>query len=68
MNTLKKWYALDQCGDMVYVGEFEDFEEADESLEYSVVWLAEEETARDWLCQLQELLGDEVDVPEELLP
>lgn len=52
-----KWYALDQGGDMVYVGEFADFDEADESLEYSVIWLVDEETARAWLVQLTELLA-----------
>ena len=52
----KKWYALNQEGDMVFVGEFEDFTDADESLEYSPVWLVDEETARMWLSQLTELL------------
>ena len=52
----KKWYALNQEGDMVYVGEFEDFTDADESLDYSPVWLVDEETARTWLSQLTELL------------
>lgn len=54
---MKKWYALNQNGDMQYVGEFVDFCSADESLEYSVVWLVDEETARTWLAQLQESLG-----------
>lgn len=54
--SLKKWYALNQEGDMVYVGEFKDFADADESLEYSPVWLVDEETARTWLVQLTELL------------
>lgn len=53
----KKWYALNQEGDMVYVGEFDDFTDADESLEYSPVWLVDEETARMWLSQLKELLA-----------
>ena len=53
---MTKWYALNQEGDMVYVGEFEDFTDADESLEYSPVWLVDEETARTWLAQLTELL------------
>ena len=41
---------------MVYVGEFENFTNADESLEYSPIWLVDEETARAWLSQLKELL------------
>lgn len=52
-----KWYALDQDGDMVYVGEFESFTDADESLEYSPVWLVSEEMARMWLSQLKGLLA-----------
>ena len=31
----RKWYTLNQEGGMVYVGEFENFTDADESLEYS---------------------------------
>lgn len=53
----KKWYALNQEGDMVYVGEFESFTDADESLEYSPVWLVDEETARMRLSQLKELMA-----------
>ena len=53
----KKWYALNQEGDMVCIGEFESFTYADESLEYSPVWIADEETARMWLSQLKELLS-----------
>lgn len=53
---MTKWYCLNQQGDMQYVGEFETFEEADESLEYGCVWLVAEETARQWLDQLKELL------------
>jgi glycerol-3-phosphate responsive antiterminator len=56
MPELIKWYALDQNGDMVYVGEFETFEAADESLNTNVVWLVDEETARTWLTQLKEMM------------
>lgn len=54
---MTKWYALNQKGDMVYVGEFEDFGKADDSLEYSPVWLVDEETARTWLVQLNGMLS-----------
>lgn len=56
MDELTKWYALDQNGDMIYVGEFETFEAADESLNTNVVWLVDEETARTWLTQLKEMM------------
>lgn len=52
----KRWFALDQNGDMVCVGEFDSFEDADESLKTSVVWLVDEETARTWISQLTEQL------------
>lgn len=51
------WFVLGQSGDMEYIGEFVTFEEADESLGTSPVWLVDEETARMWLEQLQEMLG-----------
>ena len=53
---MTKWYAHDQQGDMVFVGEFETFDEADESMGYSPVWLVDEEVARQWLVQLKEML------------
>lgn len=56
MLKTTNWYALDQNGNMIYVGEFETFEQADESLRISVVWLVDEETARTWLMQLKEML------------
>lgn len=56
MDQPTKWYALNQEGDMMYVGEFDNFTDADESLETSPVWLVDEETARNWLVQLTELL------------
>lgn len=51
-----KWFALDQNGAMIYVGEFDSFDEADESLETNVIWLVDEATAWGWLHQLKELL------------
>jgi hypothetical protein len=56
MLKMTKWYALDQNGDMIYVGEYEDFEGADTAAGSSVVWLADEEVARTWLMQLKEML------------
>ena len=53
---MTKWYCLNPQGDMQYVGEFETFDEADESLEHDYAWLVDEEVAREWLAQLKELL------------
>lgn len=53
---MTKWYALDPQGDMVFVGEFETLDEADESLEHSPVWLFDEEASRQCLVQLEEVL------------
>ena len=53
---MTRWYALDQQGDMVFVGEFESFGEADRSMDYSLVWLVDEDAAHQWLVQLKEML------------
>ena len=53
---MRKWYALHTDGDIRYVGEFEDIGDADTSTT-DAIWLADEETARTWLSQLQESLG-----------
>lgn len=53
---MTKWYALDYNGDMVYVGAFETFDEAEESMKYTPVWLVDEDCARAWLRELQEML------------
>lgn len=55
-DELISWFALGQLGDMVYIGEFATFEDADESMDASPVWLVDEETARMWLEQLKEML------------
>jgi len=53
VNTeMTKWYALDQIGDIVYLGEFERFEDADDSTEYSSVWVVDEDIAKGWLTSL----------------
>lgn len=44
-------------GDMIYLGEYEDFEGAVTGKDNgSFVWIASEETARTWLKQLKEML------------
>jgi len=53
---MKKWYALHTDGDIRYVGEFEGIDDADEAT-VGAVWIADEESARAWLAQLQESLG-----------
>jgi hypothetical protein len=55
---MTKWYCLNYDGNMEYVGEFDSFEAADDSLEYACVWLVDESDARDWLETLRELLED----------
>lgn len=59
MMLKTNWYALDMNGDMVYLGEYEDFEgavtDADED-DGRFVWIASEETARTWLTQLKEMM------------
>lgn len=57
MLKTTKWYALDTNGDMVYLGEYEDFEGAvTDKDDGSLMWIASEETARTWLMQLKEML------------
>jgi hypothetical protein len=52
---MTKWYALNDEGNLVYVGEFETFEEAD-AAQPGLVWLIDEATAREWLASLKEML------------
>ncbi len=54
---MKKYYALLDTGDIVYLGEFEDFESADEceKAKYAV-WIVDEEHAVLWLNQLKEMV------------
>lgn len=56
---MKKWFALTGLGDIVYLGEHDNFEDADthaSEVYESVVWVADEETAREWLAVLKEEL------------
>lgn len=49
---MTQWFALSGSGDIVSVGEFDTFEDAEESMKESPVWLVPEEVARDWLISL----------------
>ena len=55
---MKKWYALTESGDIVYVGEFDNYHAADESLDDRPVWLVAESVLRTWLKQIQDLLPE----------
>ena len=57
MLMMSRWYAIDMNGDMIYLGEYEDFEGAVTGKDNgSFVRIASEETARTWLKQLKEML------------
>lgn len=43
---------------MIALGKHENFDAADESLTTDVVWIVDEETAREWLNQLMVLLEE----------
>lgn len=54
---MKNWYALSNNGDMVALGEHESFDDLEDSIGGNgFVWIASEETAREWLNQLMILL------------
>lgn len=55
---MKKWYALNSTGDIVYVGEFISYYAAYESLDYRPIWLVAEDVVRVWLKQIQDLLPE----------
>ena len=50
-----RWFALDSSGDMVFVGDFQSFEDADNSLKMEVIWLVDEDVAKKWQKQLTDL-------------
>ena len=54
---MTNYYALLDTGDIVYLGEFEDFGSADEceKARYAV-WIVDEEQAVLWLNQLKEMV------------
>ena len=54
---MTNYYALLDTGDIVYLGEFEDFESADECKKAMyAVWIVDEEQAVLWLNQLKEMV------------
>ena len=54
---MTNFYALLDSGDIVYLGEFEDFESADECEKAMyAVWIVDEERAVIWLNQLKEMV------------
>jgi hypothetical protein len=58
----RKWFALSGCGTMEYIGEYPDFDTADDAAEKLVegkqglVWLFDAETAREWVDKLNQHL------------
>lgn len=54
---MTKWYALNDEGNLISVGEFETFDEACDSVEHGLIWLIDEAAAREWLVSLKEMLG-----------
>ena len=54
---MTNYYALLDTGDIVYLGEFEDFESSDECEKaVHAVWIVDEEHAVLWLNQLKEMV------------
>ena len=52
----RRWFALDENGNMVSLGVHESFEAADEACSIQKIWIVPEEIARQWLAQLRDLL------------
>ena len=59
MSDLIKWYALTNNAQIVYVGKFATFDEADAHAPDNLIWLLDEDTASDWRAQLDRHLGDD---------
>ena len=53
---MTNWYALMDTGSIEHIGEFEDLWAADESGPRNMVWILNEDGARRWLKQLEEML------------
>lgn len=54
---MTRWYGVHNNGDLVYLGEFEEIDDADATpLGAECAWLFAEETAYDWHAQLTEFL------------
>ena len=65
MREVCKWYALTNESQIVYVGEFATFDEANDHAPDITIWLLDESTASDWRAQLDRHLGDD-GYPNEL--
>lgn len=52
---MTKYYALVSTGDIVYLGEPEDGQFL--ATDLPVIWLVDEDGAREWYQQLRELFG-----------
>lgn len=55
-KEVQKWYCLNNVGEIRYVGEFSSFDDADDAIGNTAIWLVTEDGAREWLAQLKELL------------
>lgn len=57
---MMRWFSLNTCGDMAKLGEFETFEDVCEAINAKKlddqIWIVDEEGARNWKVQLEELL------------
>lgn len=61
-QTKEKYYALTHRGDLVLLGEFEDFEDADNEAERNhggAIYLFGQETAQEWRDALNKLMEGE---------
>lgn len=56
INELQKWYCLGNDGKIRYIGEFYSFDEADDAIDDTAIWLFTEGTARQWLADLKAML------------
>ena len=55
-EEVQKWYCLDNAGEIRYLGEFSSFDEADDSIDDTAIWLFTEGIAREWLAALKTIL------------
>jgi hypothetical protein len=55
-----KWLALVDTGDIKYVGDCDNWDEADDKALFmgNVVWLLDEADARAWLRQMRDILNE----------
>lgn len=55
-KEVQKWYCLDNNGNIRYVGDFSSFDEADDAIGTTAIWLVTEDVARQWLADLKSML------------